>query len=112
MKRLVRNRGFLLFVMLAVSLALAGCASEPTPTPTATPTPTPVPTPTVLENIRATIEGARETIQEGRIGELADTVVALVCAVAAGDYAPDLTLESVSDSRMVRLAINTFCATR
>ena len=108
MKRIARGRWFLVGSALVVTLALAGCNAEPTPTPTATPTPTP----TVLENIRATIEGARATIQEGRIGDLPDTVMTVVCAVAAGDYAPDLTLESVSDSRLVRLAVTTFCVAR
>ena len=72
MKRIARGRWFLVGSALVVTLALAGCNAEPTPTPT--PTATPTPTPTVLENIRATIEGARATIQEGRIGDLADTV--------------------------------------
>ena len=107
-------KAFTIIGITVLTVLAMGCGSAPTPTPTPTPTPapTPTPTPTVLENVMDTIEGAREAIQEGRIGEMADTVVAVVCAVAAGDYAPDLTLESVSDSRIVRLAVTTFCVTR
>ena len=102
----------LIGVLALAVLASIGCGSDPTATPRPTPTPMPTPTLTVLENARAVIEGAVSTIREGRIGDLADTAIGVICDVDAGGYAPALTIETVTDSRLVQLAIQGFCNTR
>ena len=97
-------------VLAVTVLASIACGSDPTATPQ--PTPTPTRTPTALENVQAIIEGALETIQEGRMGELTITVIEVICDVDAGAYSPGLSIEDVADNRLVRLAIRGFCNSR
>ena len=98
----------LLFTGILATILLVGCGAGPTPTPT----PTTTPAPTLLESAEATLMVAREAMQAGRIGDLAGPVLDVLCKVEAGDFAPDLTLESVTDSTMTQLAIRGVCAAR
>ncbi len=124
-----------------VMLVLAGCSSPtptptatptPSPTPTATPTPAPTPTPTPLpalptivvpsplDRAKAIAEQVRNALEESETieelqplaAELGDAATDILCAIAAGDFEPDLELSDLTDSRSLRIGIRAFCATR
>ena len=52
------------------------------------------------------------TIQTGGIENLTDPVLDVLCDVDAGDFAPDLTIGSMTDSTVVKLAIRGVCTLR
>ena len=105
----------MLVITAMIALILVGCGAAPTPTPEPTPTPpptptlTPTPTPTVLEQVEATLRSALNTIREGRIGEFADATIGVICEVDAGEYTPALTIESVTDSNLIKRATRGVC---
>ena len=72
----------------------------------------PTATPTTVELAEATLRSALGTISDGLISELTETVADVVCQVDAGEFAPSLTVESVTNSASIRLAVRGFCIAR
>ena len=111
----------LLSAGILTAILLMGCGADPaprataTPFPTVTPTVTPEPTatPTLLES-EAILRSALESIQSGDLGDLTGPVLDVVCDVDAGDFAPapDLTIDSVTDSALAKLAVREACKAR
>ena len=90
--------------LVLLALSVTACGSDPTPAPTAMPT--------TVELAEATLRSALDTISDGLISELTETVADVVCQVSAGEFAPSLTIESVTDSASIRLAVLGFCIAR
>ena len=100
----------LLSAGILAAILLMGCGADPTATPK--PTLTPTPTPTLLESAEAILRSALVSIQSGGIGNLSGPILDVVCDVDAGDFAPDLTIDSVTDSTLAKLAIRGACKIR
>ena len=90
--------------LVMMAMAVTACDSDTAPVPTATPT--------VLELAEATLRSALDPISRGLISELTETVADVVCQVDAGEFAPSLTIESVTDSLGIQLAVRGFCIAR
>ena len=90
--------------LLLLALSVTACSSDSAPVPTATPT--------TVESAKATLRSALDTISDGLISELTEPVAEVVCQVDAGRFAPSLTIESVTDSVSIRLAVRGFCIAR
>ena len=105
----------LLSAGILTAILLMGCGADPAPRATATPfptvTPEPTATPTLLER-GDILRSALESIESGDLGDLTGPVLDVVCDIVAGDFAPDLTIDSVTDSALAKLAIREACKAR
>ncbi len=105
-------------VVVALLAVLVGCSS-PAPTPTATPTRTPTPVPTPLPRAEATELAASIGWQLGSIetraefrafaDKLGGPTVDILCMISDGLFAPDLTLDDLTDNGTSHMQVKVHC---